>query len=43
MIIKAYEITKKKLNFINFFLLYGENIGLKKDLVKSLLELKEKM
>ena len=42
MIIKAYEITKKKLNFINFFLLYGENIGLKKDLVKSLLELKEK-
>ena len=34
MIIKSYEIKKKKLNFLknNFFLLYGENLGLKKDI-----------
>ncbi len=34
MIIKSYEIKKKKSNFLknNFFLLYGENIGLKKDI-----------
>ena len=34
MIIKSYEIKKKKSNFLknNFFLLYGENLGLKKDI-----------
>jgi len=34
MIIKSYEIHKNKSNFLkyNFFLLYGENIGLKKDI-----------
>ena len=34
MIIKSYEVKKKKLNLIdnNFFLLYGENLGLKKDI-----------
>ena len=34
MIIKSYEIKKSKLNFLknNFFLLYGENLGLKKDI-----------
>ena len=34
MIIKSYEIKKKRSNFLknNFFLLYGENLGLKKDI-----------
>ena len=42
MLIKSYEITKKNLNPLNFFLIYGENIGLKQDIVKSGFELKEK-
>ena len=42
MLIKSYEISKKNLNSSNFFLIYGENIGLKKDITKSILELKEK-
>ena len=42
MLIKSYEISKKNLNSLNFFLIYGENIGLKQDIVKSVLELKEK-
>ena len=34
MIIKSYELKKNKLNLLinNFFLLYGENLGLKKDI-----------
>ncbi len=34
MIIKSYDIKKNKLNLLknNFFLLYGENLGLKKDI-----------
>ena len=34
MIIKSYEVRKKSINFskYNFFLLYGENVGLKKDI-----------
>ena len=34
MIIKSYEVSKNKTNFLkhNFFLLYGENVGLKKDI-----------
>ena len=34
MIIKSYEIKKNKQNILknNFFLLYGENLGLKKDI-----------
>ena len=38
MIIKSYEIEKKTSNFIkyNFFLLYGENDGLKKHIKESL-------
>ena len=34
MIIKSYEIKKNKLNILknNFFLLYGENLVLKKDI-----------
>ena len=33
MIIKSYEVQKNILNFpkYNFYLLYGENFGLKKD------------
>ena len=36
MIIKSYEVQKNKSNFskYNFFLLYGENLGLKKDIRK---------
>ena len=41
MLIKSYEVSKKNLNFINFFLIYGENLGLKQDVVKSVLGLKE--
>ena len=38
MILKSYEIIKKTTKFIkyNFFLLYGENIGLKKDIKESI-------
>ena len=34
MIIKSYEINRKKIDFIknNLFLLYGENNGLKKEI-----------
>ena len=42
MLIKSYEIYKKNLNSLNFFLIYGENIGLKKDIAKAVLEFKEK-
>ena len=36
MIVKSYEVQKNSLNFLkyNFFLLYGENQGLKKDIRK---------
>ena len=36
MIIKAFEIGKKKFDKENFFLVYGENEGLKKDIILSL-------
>ena len=38
MIIKSYEVKKNKSNLAenNFFLLYGENLGLKKDIKTSL-------
>ena len=46
MIIKSYEVQKNKSNFskYNFFLIYGENQGLKKDtrkLIKSAIEEKD--
>ena len=41
MLIKSYEITKKSLDSSNFFLIYGENIGLKQDITKSVLAIKE--
>ena len=36
MIVKSYEVKNNKSNFTkyNFFLLYGENLGLKKDIRK---------
>ena len=37
MIIKSYEITKKKLDNFYLFLFYGENEGLKKDLINSII------
>ena len=42
MIIKSYEIQKNSENFLkyNFFLLYGENIGLKKD-IKDIIKIKD--
>jgi DNA polymerase-3 subunit delta len=42
MLIKSYEILKKDLNFLNSFLIYGENTGLKQDIIKSVIESKEK-
>jgi DNA polymerase III subunit delta len=45
MIVKSYEIKKKKLNLEvnNFILLYGENLGLKKDIKNYLTkEIKKK-
>ena len=42
MLIKSYEILKKDLNFLNSFLIYVENTGLKQDIIKSVIGLKEK-
>jgi len=45
MIIKSYEVKKKKSNLVknNFFLLYGENLGLKKDIKDFIVkEIKQK-
>ena len=42
MIIKSYEVIKKKLDNYNLYLFYGENIGLKKDLIKLIINIKEK-
>ena len=45
MIIKSYEVKKNKPNLSknNFYLLYGENYGLKKDIKKFILtEIKQK-
>jgi len=36
MIIKTFEITKKKFDRQNFFLIYGENEGLKNEVIKNL-------
>ena len=38
MILKSYEIQRNRSNFLkyNIFLLYGENIGLKKDIRESI-------
>ena len=36
MIVKTFEISKKKFNKQNFFLVYGENEGLKKEVIQHL-------
>tara|TARA_B110000027_G_scaffold106568_1_gene113231 strand:- start:199 stop:1194 length:996 start_codon:yes stop_codon:yes gene_type:complete len=38
MIIKSFEINKLKLNNYNFYLFYGENEGLKEEIIDSLFE-----
>ena len=39
MIIKTFEIKKKKIDTQNFFLVYGENDGLKNEIVQTLKKL----
>ena len=36
MIIKTFEIDKKKFDKQNFFLVYGENEGLKKEIIQTI-------
>ena len=36
MIVKTFEINKKKIDKQNFFLVYGENEGLKKEIIQNL-------
>ena len=36
MILKSFEIDKKDISNFKFFLLYGENEGLKKELIKKI-------
>ena len=36
MIIKTFEINKKKFDEQNFFLIYGENEGQKKEIIENL-------
>ena len=36
MIIKSFEISKKKFDKENFFLIYGENEGHKNEIIKFL-------
>ena len=38
MIIKSFEIRKKKFDKQNFFLVYGENEGLKNEIIETLKE-----
>ena len=38
MIVKSFELTKLKINNYNFFLFYGDNEGLKEEIIKNLLE-----
>ena len=36
MILKSFELNKLKLNDYNFFLFYGDNEGLKEEIIKNL-------
>ena len=38
MILKSFELSKLKLNNHNFYLFYGENEGLKEEIIKNLFE-----
>ncbi|MDC1139433.1 DNA polymerase III subunit delta [Candidatus Pelagibacter sp.] len=40
MILKSFELNKSKLNNYNFYLLYGNNEGLKEEIIKDLFEKK---
>ena len=40
MIFKSYEILKKKLDNFYLYLFYGENDGLKKDIIESIINKK---
>ena len=38
MILKSFELNKLKLNNHDFYLFYGDNEGLKEELIKNLFE-----
>ena len=38
MILKSFELSKLKLNNYNFYLFYGDNEGLKEEIINSLFE-----
>ena len=38
MIVKSFELSKLKINNYNFYLFYGDNEGLKEEIIKNLLE-----
>ena len=38
MIAKSYEIKNKEISKFKFFLVYGENEGLKKDIINTIKE-----
>ena len=38
MILKSFELNKLKLNSHNFYLFYGDNEGLKEEIIKNLFE-----
>ena len=38
MIVKSFELNKLKINNYNFFLFYGDNEGLKEEIIKNLFE-----
>ena len=40
MILKSFEINKLKLNDYSFYLFYGENEGLKEEIINSLFKKK---
>ena len=42
MIVKSHEVQEKKLDLFNLYLLYAENNGLKKDVIKMITAFKEK-
>ena len=39
MILKSFELNKLKLNNFNFYLFYGDNDGLKEEVIKNLFEI----
>ena len=43
MIIKSFELNQNKLKNINFFLIYGENQGLKEELIKTISKPQDKI